>query len=204
MDSIAFAIRHPDDLKPDDVPSSADLRLFSAGGGSELLEWDIPRSSVRVCLGYSCNSLKVFTTGQRTIGSQGGSIWCMAANPASSILALGCEDGTVRLLSLSNDTLAHLRRFDRAKCRLLSIAWGPPAPRVRTNQISNPEDDSSDEDDEDDWIDTWLVTGGSDSSIRRWEVPTGRVIDRMGTDRIRGERTLVWTVGVIGLVLPSC
>lgn len=58
--------------------------------------------------------------------------------------------------------------------------------------------DSSDDDDEDEWSDSWLVTGGSDSSLRKWDVATGRVLDRMGTDRMRGERTLVWTVGVLG------
>jgi U3 small nucleolar RNA-associated protein 4 len=127
----------------------------------------------------------------------------MAANPASNLLALGCEDGTVRLLSLANDTLSHYRRFDRVKCRLLSIAWGPPAPRPITKRESttrNENGSSDDDDDDDDWVDTWLVTGGSDSSVRKWDVSTGRVIDRMGTDKIRGERTLVWTVGVIGSV----
>ncbi|KAJ7630718.1 WD40-repeat-containing domain protein [Roridomyces roridus] len=131
----------------------------------------------------------------RTISSQGGSIWSMSVNPASNLLALGCEDGTVRLVSLANDTLTHVRRFDRVKCRVLSIAWGPPGPR--DNQKTG--DDSSDADEEEDaWSDSWLVTGGSDSSLRKWDVATGRVIDRMGTDKIRGERTLVWSVTVLG------
>ncbi|KAJ7932627.1 WD40-repeat-containing domain protein [Mycena leptocephala] len=178
VDSIAFAIRFPDDLTTDTVPSCSELRLFSSGGGSELLEWDMDRGCVR-----------------RTISSQGGSIWSMSVNPASNLLALGCEDGTVRLLSLANDTLTHHRRFDRVKCRVLSIAWGPPSPRQRS--AGKTTDDSSDEE-EDDWTDTWLVTGGSDSSLRKWDVATGRSIDRMGTDKIRGERTLVWSVGVLG------
>lgn len=125
----------------------------------------------------------------------------MAVNPASSLLALGCEDGTVRLLSLVNDTLTHHRRFDRLKCRILSIAWGPPIPQ-HSQKKSNGRDHDSDSDDEEDvWIDTWLVTGSSDSSVRKWDVPTGRVVDRMGMDKIRGERTLVWTVGVLGFVV---
>ncbi|KAJ6509309.1 WD40-repeat-containing domain protein [Mycena vitilis] len=178
VDSIAFAVRHPDDLSAEGVPSCSELRLFSSGGGSELLEWDMDRGCVR-----------------RTISSQGGSIWSMSVNPASNFLALGCEDGTVRLLSLANDTLTHHRRFDRVKCRVLSIAWGPPSPRL--SSANKTTDDSSDEE-EDDWTDTWLVTGGSDSSLRKWDVATGRTIDRMGTDKIRGERTLVWSVGVLG------
>ncbi|KAJ7706417.1 WD40-repeat-containing domain protein [Mycena rosella] len=177
VDSIAFAIRHPGDIPTDSIPSCSDLRLFSSGGGSELLEWDMGRGCVR-----------------RTISSQGGSIWSMAVNPGSNLLALGCEDGTVRLLSLADDTLTHHRRFDRVKCRVLSISWGPPIPRQASKTTT---DDSSDEE-EDDWSDAWLVTGGSDSSLRKWDVATGRVLDRMGTDKIRGERTLVWSVGVLG------
>lgn len=54
----------------------------------------------------------------------------MAANPACTQLALGCEDGRVRLIDISGGALAHARRFDRVKTRLLSIAWGPPTPPV--------------------------------------------------------------------------
>ncbi|KAG6837128.1 hypothetical protein H0H93_014434 [Arthromyces matolae] len=181
VDSLAFAIRYPDDLRPEEeLPSSSSLRLFSSGGGSELLEWDMDRACVK-----------------RSIGSQGGSIWCISANPASSLLALGCEDGTVRLISIVNDTLTHYRRFDRVKCRVLSIAWGPPTPKYPAASASNEHDSDSDEED-DHWQDSWLVTGSSDSSVRKWDIATGRVVDRMGTDKIRGERTLVWTVGVLG------
>ena len=125
----------------------------------------------------------------------------MAANPASTLLALGCEDGAVRLLSLSADTLQHFRRFDPVKSRILSIAWGPPVPRhLKPKAISSAnqegsEDDSEDEDDG--WTDSWLVTGSSDSSLRKWDIGTGRPTDRMGTDKIKGDRTLVWTVGVL-------
>ncbi|KAF9229647.1 WD40 repeat-like protein [Gyrodon lividus] len=189
VDSVALTIRYPDTFPSDNLPSCSDLRLFSSGGGSELLEWDIARSSVR-----------------RTISSQGGSIWSMAANPASTMLALGCEDGSVRLLSLVADTLQHHRRFDRVKTRILSIAWGPPIPRQPKPKTNSPtgnkikkEEDSGDDsdDEEDEWADSWLVTGGSDSSLNKWDVATGRPTDRMGTDKMKGERTLVWTVGVL-------
>lgn len=128
----------------------------------------------------------------------------MAPNPASTMLALGCEDGCVRLLSLVADTLQHHRRFDHVKGRLLSIAWGPPVPpqvrpssRVPGAGDDDAESDDDDDDDDDEWTDSWLVTGGSDSSLRKWNVKTGQPIDRMVTDRMKGERTLVWTVGVL-------
>jgi U3 small nucleolar RNA-associated protein 4 len=84
---------------------------------------------------------------------------------------------------------------------MLSIAWGPPVPRQsQRTQQKNVVGESSDEDDEDEdeWTDSWLVTGGSDSSLRKWNIATGRVVERMGVDKVRGERTLVWTVGVLG------
>ncbi|TFY78951.1 hypothetical protein EWM64_g5058 [Hericium alpestre] len=154
-DSIALTLKHPDLFDPDEVPSLADLRLFSTGGGT--------------------------------------------ANPASTLLALGCEDGSVHILSLEHDTLSHLRRLDRSKSRILSIAWGPPVPRVPTQpQNSSSGSDDSDEDDEDQWSDSWLVAGCSDSSLRKWDLATGRVVERMATDKMRGERTLVWAVSVLG------
>lgn len=81
---------------------------------------------------------------------------------------------------------------------MLSIAWGPPVPRRQKTDINEGSSDDDEGDDEENWSDSWLVTGGSDSSLRKWDVTTGRVINRMGTDKIRGERTLVWTVGVLG------
>ena len=102
----------------------------------------------------------------------------------------------MRLVSLQYDELQHLRRLDRVKSRILSIAWGPPVPRQTKTQGGG--DDSDSDDDDDEWIDSWLVTGCSDSSLRKWDFSTGRALERMGTDKIRGERTLVWAVGVLG------
>jgi U3 small nucleolar RNA-associated protein 4 len=110
------------------------------------------------------------------------------------MLAIGCEDGAIRLLSIEHDTLTHVRRLDRVKSRILSIAWGPPVPK----QSSSNDTEDTDEDDDDDWKDSWIAAGCSDSSVRRWDITSGRVSERMGTDKMRGERTLVWTVGVLG------
>ncbi|KAL5534622.1 hypothetical protein ACEPAG_1085 [Sanghuangporus baumii] len=181
VDSIVFILRHPHLLAYNEVPTLADLRLFSSGGGSELVEWNIVSGTIL-----------------QSLNSQGGAIWCMAANPTCTQLALGCEDGRVRLIDVSNGEMSHLRRFDRARCRILSIAWGPPVPPTPSKPRDNDEDDeSSSEDEDDEWTDSWLVTGGSDSSLRKWDVKTGRILDRMSTDKARGERTLVWTVSIL-------
>lgn len=117
----------------------------------------------------------------------------MSANPTSSFLALGCEDGCVRLILLEDGVFQLRRKFDRVKARILSIAWGPPS-RIRKQQTQSSDVDS---DEEEHWEDQWLVTGCSDSSLRKWDVKAGRSLDRMTTDRSRGERTLVWAVGVL-------
>ncbi|KAM5538245.1 hypothetical protein V8D89_008132 [Ganoderma adspersum] len=179
VESLALTFRSPQRASEEEVPSWSNLRLFSAGGGSELVEWDIEKGCIK-----------------RTLPSQGGPIWSLSPNPASTVLALGCEDGAVRLVSLLYDELNHLRRLDRVKSRILSIAWGPPVPRQIKGQNTNADSDS--DDDDDDWSDSWLVTGCSDSSLRKWDFSSGRALERMGTDKIRGERTLVWTVGVLG------
>ncbi len=92
----------------------------------------------------------------------------MAVNPASTLLALGCEDGCVHLLSLEAESLEHDRKLDRVKCRILSVAWGPPvAPAHLKQKLQKGHAEVSDEE-EGEWSDSWLVTGNSDSSIRKW------------------------------------
>lgn len=48
VDTLAFTLRDRDTLGDDEVPSLSQLRLFSAGGGSDLIEWDIERGCVQV------------------------------------------------------------------------------------------------------------------------------------------------------------
>ena len=108
------------------------------------------------------------------------------------------------MLSLEHGTLTHFRRLDVVKSRILSIAWGPPIPKQSTRNTANgggkSDEEDSDEDEEDEWKDSWIVAGCSDSSLRKWDVASGRVTDRMGTDKMRGERTLVWAVETLGRV----
>jgi U3 small nucleolar RNA-associated protein 4 len=204
VDTLTFTLRHPENPGSGDVPTLNDLRLFSTGGGSELLEWDLSKGCIRVSiLAYMhLEPVRLTRFTKRTINSNGGAIWSVSPNPKSTIIALGCEDGTVQLLSTENDGLSHLRKLGKVKTRLLSIAWGPPILRdSRSHAGIIPEsDDSSDDENYDDWQDDWLVTGCADSSIRKWDFATGRVTNRLTTDKTRGERTLVWSVCVLGCV----
>jgi WD40 repeat protein len=55
-------------------------------------------------MGFGISSSKglryTFLHPQYTIDVHGGSIWCMAADPDGKFLAIGCEDGCVRLYSV--------------------------------------------------------------------------------------------------------
>lgn len=205
VDTLTFTLRRRENLSPGDVPALGDLRLFSTGGGSELLEWDLSKGCVRVStLGiYAPKTGDNNTLAKRTINSKGGAIWSVSVNPRSTILALGCEDGSIQLLSTESDGLSHLRKLGKVKSRLLSIAWGPPVPRdgCPPAEITTGSDDSSDDEDDADWADVWLVTGCADSSIRKWDFATGRVTNRLTTDKTRAERTLVWSVCVLGYIV---
>ncbi|KAG8681252.1 U3 small nucleolar RNA-associated protein, partial [Ceratobasidium sp. 395] len=171
VDALAFTLR-----AQRHTHAFPDLRLFSISGGADLFEWDLCDGAL-----------------QHTIPSQGGTIWSLAPNPAGDRLAIGCQDGAIRLLDISDPTRppVHLRRFDRLQTRFLTIAWAPPV-------SSAPQGSDSDESDEEDLVDTTLVTGCSDSCLRTWDVRTGRVVNRMAVERARGERTLVWSVAVLG------
>jgi len=108
------------------------------------------------------------------------------------------------VVDISDDEFVLKRKFDRIKTRILSIAWGPPVPpqkrKLATVDADEMEEEESSDDEEDEWSDEWLVTGCSDSSLRKWEVKSGRVVERMSTDRTRNEPTLVWAVGVLSCV----
>ncbi|KAG0325217.1 U3 small nucleolar RNA-associated protein [Dissophora globulifera] len=129
-------------------------RLFSAGLNAVVTEWDLV-------------SLKP----KRSVDSHGGAVWCMATNHANTVLAVGCEDGCVRLFDIADGELAFIRSFDKQKTRILSLAWS---------------DD-----------DTIMVTGSANSSIYKWNVELGRVVSRMTVERVSGEDTLVWSVKIL-------
>ncbi|KAF9974306.1 U3 small nucleolar RNA-associated protein [Actinomortierella ambigua] len=126
-------------------------RLFSAGLNAVVTEWNL-------------TSLKP----KRAVDSHGGAVWCMAVNHANTVLAVGCEDGCVRLFDIADGELTFIRSFDKQKTRILSLAWSQD--------------------------DKFMVTGSANSSIYKWNVEQGRVVARMTVDRVPGEDTLVWSV----------
>ncbi|ORX63923.1 WD40 repeat-like protein [Basidiobolus meristosporus CBS 931.73] len=129
-------------------------RLFSAGLNSLITEWDL----TTLCP-------------KQTIDSHGGAVWCLAANNSGTKLAVGCEDGCIRIFNIIDGDLSFERSFVKQKARILSLAWSPD--------------------------DKVIVTGSADSSIRKWDVKLGRPTSRMTVERFGREDTLVWAVKIL-------
>lgn len=92
-------------------------RLLSAGLSGQILEWNLESGKT------------VSTT-----SSFGGAIWCMKTCPSSpDILAIGCEDGAVRLFRiLPRIGLEYLSALERQPCKVVSLDWHPTKPIILT------------------------------------------------------------------------
>ncbi|KAJ2129567.1 U3 small nucleolar RNA-associated protein, partial [Coemansia sp. RSA 921] len=131
-------------------------RLFSAGLNAVIVEWDLAKLVPKAA-----------------VDSYGGAVWCMSTNHAQTQLAVGTEDGHIRLFDITDDKLVYQRCFDKIKARILSVAWS--------------HDDQT------------IVTGSADGAVRVWNTDTGRMAARMTLPREGRDPTLVWAV----TVLPS-
>jgi hypothetical protein len=60
-----------------------------------------------------------------TVSSGGGAVWSMSKHPSLPIIAIGCEDGGVRLFGVNNaeGTLELMRLVGRSDSRVLSVAF---------------------------------------------------------------------------------
>ncbi|KAH9817953.1 quinon protein alcohol dehydrogenase-like superfamily [Melampsora americana] len=179
----------PDDEDEQDNEKSNELasalpRLFGSNGGEEVLEWEWDGSQAGII--------------KRTLPMPPSiAVWSLAVCPQSTTLAIGCDDGVIRLATIADDSLEFIRKLDPCKSRLLSVAWGvldPPAKSDKTtgrNQVGMRNSN------------VFLVAGCADSGLRKWNVSTGRCVGRMTVDKLQGEPTLVWTVAVVGKFIVS-
>ena len=75
----------------------------------------------------------------------------MASNHANTMLAIGCEDGSIRIFGVSDDDededLRLIKVFTRINARVISLAW--------------------------DYNDKYIVSGSSDGTIIKWDVDKG-------------------------------
>ncbi|KAH6560321.1 hypothetical protein BASA62_010522 [Batrachochytrium salamandrivorans] len=149
---------YPTHISPPQIPlKSSSPRLFSAGLTGLITEYDLTSLLPR-----------------HETDSFGGPIWCMAANHAQSHLAVGCEDGYVRIfkiLPLDQGSIEFVATVEKQVGRVMSLAWHP--------------------------TDKFLVVGSVKNIIRKICVATGRSVHRMVLDTVRGEDTIVWDLQIL-------
>ncbi|GAA6050690.1 hypothetical protein JCM3770_000894 [Rhodotorula araucariae] len=175
------------------------VRLFGVGGvGSELVEWEWGGPGSGKAVGMVKSTLPTLPP-----------VFAIAATRASSALAIACEDSTIRILNILDGELELVSKIEiggAGKVRALSLAWGPPVEPVSKGKAreASPDEESSLPAHLKTPGESYLLAGCSNSTIRRFDVPTsGAVVGvwrgglRMTLDRLKGEHTVVWTVAVL-------
>ncbi|NWZ55840.1 U3 small nucleolar RNA-associated protein 4 homolog [Haliaeetus albicilla] len=93
-------------------------RLFGAGLSGEITEYDL----ALLCVA-------------RSVDGCGGPIWSMAANSSGTQLAIGCEDGSVKLFQVVPGGIQFERNLDRRKGRILCLSWHPSDTHIAAGSI---------------------------------------------------------------------
>ncbi|XP_030646167.1 U3 small nucleolar RNA-associated protein 4 homolog [Chanos chanos] len=129
-------------------------RLFSAGLSGEIAEFDLDNLRVKY-----------------TLDAYGGPIWSMTGNAQGTHLAVGCEDGTVKLFEVLMDRIQFERNLDRQKGRIISLSWHPSGSKIAAGMMG---------------------------MIRVFDVKTGHPVHRLLVERAAGtprnQDCVVWSV----------
>uniref|UniRef100_A0AAR2LRA0 Anaphase-promoting complex subunit 4 WD40 domain-containing protein n=1 Tax=Pygocentrus nattereri TaxID=42514 RepID=A0AAR2LRA0_PYGNA len=88
-------------------------RLFSAGLNGEIIEYDLDNNKTKY-----------------TIDAYGGPIWSITSNKQGTHLAVGCEDGTVKLFEVHEDRIQFERNLAKQKGRIISLSWHPSGSKI--------------------------------------------------------------------------
>ncbi|XP_068267737.1 U3 small nucleolar RNA-associated protein 4 homolog [Nyctibius grandis] len=97
---------------------AAGERLFGAGLGGAITEYDL--AGLRAA---------------HSVDGGGGPIWSMAANGSGTQLAIGCEDGSVKLFQVVPGGIQFERNLDRRKGRILCLSWHPSDTHIAAGSI---------------------------------------------------------------------
>lgn len=114
---------------------------------------------------------------QNTVDSFGGPVWALAPSPDGTLLAAGCEDGTVKLFETGSGALVYQRSFDQQEGRILSLHWHPSG--------------------------AWLVSGGSAGVIHVWSVKNGRCKVNIRATEINAAATLIWNTRFLAVRMAT-
>uniref|UniRef100_A0ABM5ETN1 U3 small nucleolar RNA-associated protein 4 homolog n=1 Tax=Pogona vitticeps TaxID=103695 RepID=A0ABM5ETN1_9SAUR len=127
-------------------------RLFGAGLSGDIVEYDLEKLRVKYAL-----------------DAFGGPIWSMVPDPTGTQLAVGCEDGSIKLFLVLPDRIQFERQFDRQKGRIMSLSWHPSGSKV---------------------------AAGSIDLLRIFDVKSGHAIQRIKVERRlqgpRSQKCVVW------------
>uniref|UniRef100_A0A8C7Q326 UTP4 small subunit processome component n=1 Tax=Oncorhynchus mykiss TaxID=8022 RepID=A0A8C7Q326_ONCMY len=93
-------------------------RLFSAGLNGEITEYDLENLRPK----YS-------------LEAYGGPIWTIISNTQGTQLAIGCEDGTVKLFEVLEEHIQFERNLDRQKGRIISLSWHPSGTHIAAGMM---------------------------------------------------------------------
>ncbi|XP_062860851.1 U3 small nucleolar RNA-associated protein 4 homolog [Trichomycterus rosablanca] len=93
-------------------------RLFSAGLNGEIVEYDLDNNRVKY-----------------TIDAYGGPVWTIASNKQGTHLAVGCEDGTVKLFELCEGRIQFERNLGKQKGRIISLSWHSSGTRIAVGMM---------------------------------------------------------------------
>lgn len=132
-------------------------RLFSAGLNGEITEYDLENLRPRY-----------------TVEAYGGPIWTISSNSQGTLLAVGCEDGTVKMFEVVEERIQFQRNLDRQKSRILSLSWHPSGT---------------------------MIAAGMMDMIRIFDAETGHATHRLlverGVGASRNKEVVVWSISFL-------
>ncbi|XP_066570077.1 U3 small nucleolar RNA-associated protein 4 homolog isoform X1 [Amia ocellicauda] len=132
-------------------------RLFTVGLNGKITEYDL----INLRPKYSIDAF-------------GGPIWSVACNAEGSHLAMGCEDGSLKLFEVLPESIQFERNFERQKDRILSVSWHKSGTQI---------------------------AAGSLDVIRVFDVKSGRAVQRFLVDRsvsgMRNKDCVVWSLSFL-------
>ncbi|RMX66947.1 hypothetical protein KXD40_005072 [Peronospora effusa] len=104
--------------------------------------------------------------------SNGGPIWSMVMDVDSQQLAVGCEDGRIRLFSYAEINQIYFSKgFLTTGGRVVSLAWHAKAQKI--------------------------FSGSEDGIIHCWNAVTGRSESRITLENLAKQKTIIWSLVVL-------
>lgn len=134
--------------------SFASGRLFAASLDGTLWELDF-----------------AFVRRKNVMDANGGPVWCMAIDDEAQTLALGCEDGRIRLFAFDEGAIYFRKGFVTTGKRVVSLAWHTKAKK--------------------------MFSGSEDGVIHCWNSHSGRNEARITLESLAKQKTIVWSLLVL-------